>query len=293
MRRDLRRRHARARHQRALLDARQTRRADHREDRGDVVGLIDAQPLEAAAALVRSNAGPRRRRVEHDAAANRHRRRIGADDESIVTRQHGGRFEPQPHQRARARRNLVSRLVRRSLGGGGRSRDRDAAEHFRRAVVHAHARAVLERLRRRQQIDRRIDAARDAQRARRGQRFSARDVADVDAAKIDRGALAGDRRGGRAAVHLDAAHLDLAALRQHRQLVVRSDAARTPACRSRPCRSLSSRTRDRSAGASTPSTGRLVTRAACAAMAARKRVESVARRRRHLDHVGVSRGTIP
>ena len=101
-----------------------------------------------------SDAGPRRRRIEHHAAADRDRRRIRADDEAIAARQHRRRLEPQTRTSALvAGRDLVDR----------RAGDRDAAQQFRGAVVQAHARAVFERLCRRQQIDLGIDAARHAQ----------------------------------------------------------------------------------------------------------------------------------
>ena len=160
-----------------------------------------------------------------------------------------------------------------------------------RCLVKAHARAVLERLAA-AAVEHRVDPPRHGQRCRARQRLAARDVADLDAAEVDRGALAGDRLGAPRAVHLHAAHLHRAVARQQRQLVVQRDAARTPACRSRPCRSPASRTRDRSAAAPAPSTGRAPTCAACAASAARS-ASSPSPVRADTATPARARGTIP
>jgi hypothetical protein len=148
--------------------------------------------------------------------------------------------------------------------------------------VDAHARAVLERLCRGQQIDRRVDPPRNAQRPWCGQRLTARDVADVDAAEVDRRALAGDRLGGRPAVDLDAAHLHPAPLRQDRELILRDDAPRHQRAGRHRAKSLHrERAIDRQAGGAVG--GTVGDERGLGGDGGAERIEPVAGRRRHLD----------
>ena len=181
-----------------------------------------AQRSRLARPSVGANARPRRRRIEHDAAADRHRRRIGAEDEAIAARQHRRRFEAQPHERA-------------SLPGAIAAIDAPAIDTrpstSRGAVMQAHARAVLERLR--------AGSSSISASTRRvtlsvpgAASVSPRDdVADVDAAEVDRRALAGDRLGRALAVHLHAAHLARARRRAARRARRRRRCVPTRACR--------------------------------------------------------------
>ena len=109
-----------------------------------------------------ANRGPRRLRIEDQAAGDRERRRVGAQDVAIAAREDRRRFEPQPHEGARAGRDR-----RHSAIGGSRPDHRDAAEQLGGALMKSHARAVLERLRRRQHLDDRVGDPRLLERARR------------------------------------------------------------------------------------------------------------------------------
>ena len=132
----------------------QPRLFDHHERRAQlrfsaVVGrrieLEPPQPLERRRA---ANAGSRRLRIEDQAAGDRLRRRIRAQDVAVAAPEDGRRFEPQPHERAPAGGDRRDGAIR-----SHRPDHRDAADDLRRPLVKPHARAMLERPRARQHFD--------------------------------------------------------------------------------------------------------------------------------------------
>ena len=93
------------------------RAAPRRRDRPTAGSKSSRRHRSSAAAA--ADRGPRRPRIENQAAGNRDRRRIGAQDVAVAAREHGRRFEAQPHERARARRR--SRGTARSAPAAARS----------------------------------------------------------------------------------------------------------------------------------------------------------------------------
>ena len=102
------------------------------------------------------------------------------------------------------------------VSSGKSRRQADSRQHLRGALMDAHARAVPQRPRRRQQLQIGVDAARGLERPGATSVSPRATLVDVDAAEIDRRALAGARLGLLLAVHLHAAHLHAAAARRIR-----------------------------------------------------------------------------
>ena len=155
--------------------------------RGDLAALDPLHPLRARV--------PRRRRVDHAAAADR---RAGAQDDAVASRGDDGLREAE---------------LRPALAHA-----HDAAEHLRGAVVDVDAGRDLGEL-----LEHDVEAVADGVRARRHERVAAAQLAALDAGQGDRDALARLGALDRPVVHLDAAHANAAAARLRAQLVPFAD----------------------------------------------------------------------
>ena len=89
---------------------------------------------------------PRRTRVQHRAAPNRHHRRIPPQNETIARKQQQRFIEPQLRERRAARREFAV----------GVSQQNHFRNCLRRALMKMHARAIFQRRRGTQQRDARI-----------------------------------------------------------------------------------------------------------------------------------------
>ena len=107
-----------------------------------------------------------------------------------------------------------------------RTDERDAPENLRGPLVKADARAVLERLRVRQQVERGVGQPRRLERARRHNCLAARDLVHLRAREVDGRSLARDRLAALLAVHLNASHFRAPSTRLDRELVVHRDPPR-------------------------------------------------------------------
>ena len=138
-----------------------------------------AQPL---AATRSSLAIPLAADIHHHAAADGHHRRKHADDEAVSGQQQ--RRLPQHDARPAA----LARLQR-----GGAVQQPHLRLDLRRARMEMHRRAMLQRLGRRQELQRAIDLRDGPKHPRRGQHHAARQFRRFDVGQIQRGALPGQR----------------------------------------------------------------------------------------------------
>src|SRR4051812_6485252 len=129
----------------------------------------------------RSDANARRKRIEHDPAANRHGWRVGAENESIAASQNGRRFETKPDVRRSAGRPLTQWGLLSTCRG-----DRHTTKQFRRALMEADARSMAQRSGLTEQLDDGVEPLRGLERPLGAQRVAAGEVSNLDTAQIDR-----------------------------------------------------------------------------------------------------------
>jgi hypothetical protein len=173
----------------------------------------------------RADRASRRLRIEHHAAADRHRRGVGTQDEPVAAGEHDGPFETDPGERGCASRDL-GRLARAAADRG----HRDAAEQLGGALVKPHAAPCFSRTSppSRSTWHR---TARRLERAADREGVPASEVGDLDASEIHCRHAGRRPRVRRPPVHLEAANLDCEAAREHDGIP-----ARAPACPRRACR---------------------------------------------------------
>ena len=192
---------------------------DGRLDAGNSLATVQApKSLETRR---RSHANARRKRIEHDPAANRDGWRVGAENESIAPSQNGRRFETKPDIRRSAGRHLDERALLSTCCS-----DRHTTKQFRRALMEADARSVAQRSCLAQQFDDGIEPLRGLERSLGAQRVAASEVADLHTAQIDRHTMSRAGLGLAVAMHLQSAYLHHALARQHDQLGLVTDGPR-------------------------------------------------------------------
>ena len=153
--------------------------------------------------------------IDDQAAANRHRRRIGPQHESIASSDRRLGFEADPCVAALAAANREDAASRSRHG-----HHRNARQHLAGALVKSNAGIVPQRPRRGQHLDPRIDRPSRLARAWRDQHLTARQVLHLDARDVQCGALACFGAIDGCAVHLDATHLHAPRSRDDLQLVI-------------------------------------------------------------------------
>src|SRR5439155_2601872 len=147
-----------------------------------VIGAVNFGTTKPIEGRRRSNGGPRRAGVENPAAGDRHRRRVSANDVAIAPREDGRTLEAEPNERARSRRN-------RGLGAD----DCHAPENFRRPLMKADARAVLDRVGIGQELEYRVGQSSLLEDACAYEILAAADFVHLDAAEVDGRALPRNR----------------------------------------------------------------------------------------------------
>ena len=175
----------------------------------------------------------RRSRIEHDASANRHHRRVGAQHETIAPGQGDRALQMQARehraaglQHARKLGDFLCRGTGVSLARAGTCRaDRQASHDLAGPLVKAYPGPVLQRPGAIEQRHPPVEPARRTQTVPCRESVPALQIVDSDGGQIDGNPLSRSRAGQRVAVHLQAAHLDAAAGRHQREFALPLDDA--------------------------------------------------------------------
>ena len=197
---------------------------DHHRD-GPQLGLhaiagrrVELEPLTSRHRGGGADRRARRARIQNQTAANRHRRRIGAQDVAVAAREDRRCFEPKPGERSPPRGDRLNRP--------GRGADqRHTAENLGGALMEPHPGSVLQGLGAGQDLDDGVGQPRFLERTRCHECLPARDLVDFHPGQVDRGPLAGHRLRALLAMHLHAANLHAPAARRDHQLGVGGDAS--------------------------------------------------------------------